>query len=150
LTDKLLLTPHFFLGIPFNHSIVSMIEQKRKEAEENVAKDPTGKAQIALLEDRAEEERQRGELDKAISTLSEAMTLRVACTEKKKASGLNTLVEIEATVKLLHSFARVFAEKGDTERAERARKDAARLLRKNMPCKSATTVRGTERQACEA
>jgi hypothetical protein len=127
-----------------------MIEQKRKESEEHIANDPTGKAQITLLEDRAEEERQRGELDKAISTLSEAMALRVACTEKLKAAGSDTSAEIAATVKLLHSFARVFAEKGDAERAERARKDASRLLRKNTAGKSAATVRGTDRQACEA
>lgn len=127
-----------------------MIEQRRKESEEQIASDPSGASQIAVLEDRAEQERQRGDLEKAIATLSEAMTLRVACTEKLKAAGLDTSAEIEATVKLLHSFSRVFAEKGDTERAERARKDAARLLRKKMPCKSAADVRGTDRQACEA
>ena len=128
-----------------------MIEQKRKEAEEHVIDDPVGGVQIARLEERAEEERRKGELDKAVATLSEAMTLRIAYTEKLKSAGLDTSVEIEATVKLLHLFGRVFAEQGDTERAERARKDASRLLRKNnMPCKTSANKGQVERQACEA
>jgi hypothetical protein len=113
-----------------------MIEQKRKEVEEKIADDPIGSLEVKRLEERAEAERRIREYDKAISTLSEAMTLRIACTDKLKAANLDTSAEIAATVRLLHTFGRVFAEKGDTERSERACKDAARLIRKNLPPKS--------------
>jgi hypothetical protein len=113
-----------------------MIEQKRKEAESKVAEDPNRVFEILRLEERAEIERMRGEYDQAISTLSEAMTIRMACTQKLKAAGSDVSAEIAATVRLLHTFGHVFAEKGDVEKAQRAHRDAARLYRKNAPTKA--------------
>ena len=132
----------FATGIPFNHAIVSMIEQKRAEAEEKVIGDGN---EVIRLEKRADEERQRGEYDKAITTLGEAMTLRIACTERLKAANLDASTEVAATVKLLNSFGHIFSESGDTERAERAHKDAARLFRKSMQPKSAPEKKIVER-----
>ena len=115
-----------------------MIEQKRIESEEKIGDDPNGNVQILRLEHKAEMERRRGEYDKAITTLSELMTLRIARTENLKSSNGDVSVEIEATVKLLHMFGDVFAQNGHTERSQRAYKDANRLLRKNVTSKTST------------
>jgi tetratricopeptide (TPR) repeat protein len=115
-----------------------MIDQKRKESEERIAEDPNSSVEIVRLEHRAEIERQRGDYDKAIATLSELMTLRIVRTENLKAVNLDTSTEIEATVKLLQTFGAVFAESGDTERSLRAYKDASRLQRKHTPSKPPT------------
>jgi hypothetical protein len=115
-----------------------MIEQKRIEAEEKIGDDPNGNVQILRLEHKAEMERRRAEYDKAITTLSELMTLRIARTENLKATSGDASVEIAATVKLLHTFGDVFAQNGDTERSQRAYKDANRLLRKNLTAKTST------------
>lgn len=112
-----------------------MIEQRRKEAESKVTEDPNRAIELQRLEERAEAERKQGEHDQAISTLSEAMTIRIATTEKLKASGLDASAEIAATVRLLHTFGHVFAEKGDLVKSERAHRDAGRLSRKSAPAK---------------
>lgn len=124
-------------GIPFNHAIVTMIEQRRKEAESKVAEDPNRAVEIQRLEERADAERRRGEYDQAISTLGEAMTIRMTCTEQLKACGLDTSAEIAATVRLLHKFGHVFSAKGDDEKAERAHRDADRLFKRIAPKASA-------------
>ena len=126
----------YIAGIPFSHAIVSMIEQKRIESEEKIGDDPNGKVQILRLEHRAEMERRRGEYEKAIATLSELMTLRIARTENLKSINGDASVEIAATVKLLHTFGDVFEQNGDSERSQRAYKDANRLQRKNFPPKN--------------
>jgi Flp pilus assembly protein TadD len=112
-----------------------MIDQRRKDAETKVAEDPNRAFEILRLEEKAESERRRGEFDLAISSLSEAMTIRMACTEKLKAAGQDASSEIAATVRLLHTFGRVYEEKGDEERAKRAHRDALRLFKKNAPAK---------------
>jgi hypothetical protein len=122
-----------------------MIEKRRKEAESKVADDPNASVEVLRLEKRADAERRLREYDKAVTTLSEAMTLRIAYTEKLKSANLDTSAEISATVKLLHTFGQVFSEKGDSERAERAFKDASRLLRKHLPSKSLSAKKGDER-----
>jgi hypothetical protein len=113
-----------------------MIEQRRKEAENMIAEDPNRVFELLRLEERAEGERRRGDYDQAISTMSEVMTIRMACTEKLKAAGLDASTEIAATVRLLHTFGHVFAEKGDDEKAQRAHRDAVRLFKKNAPQKA--------------
>ena len=115
-----------------------MIEQKRIESEEKIGDDANGNVQILRLEHKAEMERRRGEYDKAIGTLSELMTLRIARTENLKSINGDTSNEIAATVKLLQTFGDVFALNGDAERSQRAYKDASRLQRKNFPSKNAT------------
>jgi hypothetical protein len=115
-----------------------MIEQKRMESEEKIGDDPNGDVQILRLEHRAEMERRRGEYDKAVATLSELMTLRIARTESLKSINGDASIEIAATVKLLHTFGDVFALNGDAERSQRAYKDANRLQRKNLPPKNST------------
>jgi hypothetical protein len=118
-----------------------MIEQKRIESEEKIGDDPNGNVQILRLEHRAEMERRRGEYDKAITTLSELMTLRIARTENLKSMNGDASVEIAATVKLLHTFGDVFAQNGDIERSQRAYKDANRLQRKNLTSKTSAETR---------
>lgn len=113
-----------------------MIEHRRKEAENKVVEDPNRVFELLRLEEKAESERRRGELDKAISTLGETMTIRMACTENLKASGLDTSAEIAATVRLLHTFGHVYADKGDDEKSQRAHRDAIRLFKKCAPPKS--------------
>jgi predicted negative regulator of RcsB-dependent stress response len=115
-----------------------MIEQKRIETEEKIVDDPNGNVQILRLEHRAEMEKRRGQYDKAIATLSELMTLRIARTDNLKLLNGDASVEIAATVKLLHTFGDVFALIGDTERSQRAYKDANRLHKKNFPSKTLT------------
>ena len=122
-----------------------MIEQKRIESEEKIGDDPNGDVQILRLEHRAEMERRRDEYDKAITTLSELMTLRIARTEKLKSTNSDASMEIEATVKLLHTFGDVFAQNGDIERSQRAYKDANRLQRKHLSSKSNTDSRTTQK-----
>ena len=115
-----------------------MIEKKRIETEENIGHDPSGDVQILRLEHRAEMEKRRGEYEKAIATLSELMTLRIARTENLKSISGDSSIEILATVKLLHTFGDVFALNGDTERSQRAFKDANRLQKKVLTPKSST------------
>ena len=112
-----------------------MIEQRRKEAENKLAEDPNRVFELLRLEEKAESERSRGELEKAITTQGEAMTIRMACTEKLKASGLDTVAEIAATVRLWHTFGHVYAEIGDNEKSQRAHRDAFRLFKKCAPTK---------------
>lgn len=112
-----------------------MIEQRRKDAEKKVSEDPNRAFEILRLEEKAESERRCGEFDQAIATLSEAMTIRMACTEKLKEAGQDASAEVAATVRLLHTFGYVFSEKGDEEKAKRAHRDAERLFRKSAPQK---------------
>lgn len=123
-------------GIPFSHPIVTMIDQRRKEAEKLIASDPKREKELLKLEEKAELLRFRGEFDKAIMTLSEALKMRQASIQKLKAVGLDTSSEITATVRLLHSFGHVFAQKGDDEKAQRAHRDAIKLWEKHRPNKA--------------
>jgi hypothetical protein len=109
-----------------------MIEQRRKESEEKITDDPKVITKIARLEQKADLERKNGRYDKAISTLSELMALRIARTESMKSIMIDTSQEVEATVNLLRTFGAVFAEMGDEEKSHRAFKDASRLRRNGM------------------
>jgi hypothetical protein len=87
-------------------------------------------ATLARLEERANVEKRRGELDQAISTLFEALLIRKTMLSRLKEAGFDTTAEVHALVHLLQQFGSVFYLKGDDTNAERAFKDANKLSRK--------------------
>ena len=117
-----------------------MIDQRRKEAERSLTHDPKREEQLLRLEGKAQSLRLQGEYDKAIVVLSEVLKVRQSSMRKLKAAGLCTSSEVAATVRLLHTFGNVFAQKGDDEKAERAHKDAVRLYQKHRPEKARLDV----------
>lgn len=117
-----------------------MILEKKNEAKKLLLTDPKQEEELRTLETNAELFRSKGDFDKAIVALSEALQVRQSSLQRVRSAGLSVDAEITATVRLLHSFGKVFAEKGDMEKAERVHRDAIRLYEKHRPKKERINV----------
>jgi tetratricopeptide (TPR) repeat protein len=92
------------------------------------------------LELRADRQIQLGDLDTAIVTLTQVMTLRKNLLKRLKASGQKTQHEKATTAQTLSKFGKILVQQGDFSNAQRAFQDALKLYRKSGASMTAAPV----------
>ena len=115
-------------GVPSEHPIVQMINQRLKQAVEALEDLSTDEA--TKLEKRALALFEEGKHDAAVLTLTSVMQARKETLKRLRNDGQDSVQAKHTTACTLKIFGRVLAAKGDNTSAERAYKDSLKLFKK--------------------
>jgi len=116
-------------GVPNDHPIVVTIK-KQMEDSSSLAERQSKAKEVQQLKRKASKEIAKGDLDKAVDTLTQMMAVRKAILKMLKSSQQDASEEKIATAHTLKLFGEVLVEKGDLLNAERAFGDALKLFKK--------------------
>jgi hypothetical protein len=106
-----------------------MIQQRKSKAQESISSPESVELEIARLEKILDVQTAKGNVDDAIVTINQVLTLRLNNIKQIRITRLETMEELNPVIQLYHSLGFLLAEKGDEENAQLAHQEGMRLFR---------------------